>query len=171
MGCFADLYLGLLMTENNKIIGCDECGRAVLATAGLDLCPECFEAQVEAYERIEKVLAVTPDVSPSELSTRAQVKRSVIRRLARKGRIKLRQSDEAPRCQRCDKPMEEVGHFCAMCRVELMFLAKDAASELQDKAREEADMRSKAYGVMKALTKKRSLFRSTDFGTKGKYSP
>ena len=157
--------------EGKKIIGCDECGRAVLATAGLDLCPECFEAQVEAYERVEKVLAVTPEASPSELSTRAQVKRSVIRRLARKGRIKLKQSDEAPHCQRCNKPMEEVGRFCAMCRVELMFLAKDAASVLQERAREKADMRSKAQGGVAALRKKRSLFRSTDFGTRSKYSP
>ena len=137
MSCFADPYLGLLMPENNnKIIGCDECGRAVLATAGLDLCPECFEAQVAAYERIEKVLAIAPDVSPSELSTRAQVKRSVIKRLARRGRIKLKQSDEAVHCQRCNKPMDEVGQFCARCRADLMFLARDAASAIKDKARE-----------------------------------
>jgi predicted amidophosphoribosyltransferase len=162
------------MTENNdKIIGCDECGRAVLATAGLDLCPECFAAQVEAYERIEKVLAVAPDISPSELSTQAQVNRSVIKRLARKGRIKLRQSDEAVHCQRCNELMDEVGRFCARCRAELMFLAKDAASALKDKVREQSAMRSRTYGVVKALTKKRSIFRSrsSDFGTKGKYSP
>jgi hypothetical protein len=67
--------------------------------------------------------------------------------------------------------MEEVGQFCAMCRVELMFLAKDAASVLQERAREKADMRSKAQGVVAALRKKRSLFRSTDFGTRSKYSP
>jgi predicted amidophosphoribosyltransferase len=157
--------------DNNKIIGCDECGRAILAHEGLELCPECFAAQVEAYERIEKVLAIAPDVSPSELSSRAQVKRSVIKRLARRGRIKLRQSDETVHCQRCNKSMEEVGRFCARCRADLMFLAKDAASAIKDKVREQSAMRSRTYGVVKALTKKRSLFRSSDFGTKGKYSP
>jgi len=157
--------------DNNRIIACDECGRAILAHAGLELCPKCFAAQVEAYERIEKVLAIAPGLSPSELSTRAQVKRSVIKRLARRGRIKLKQSDEAVHCQRCDKPMDEVGRFCARCRADLMFLAKDAASSLKDKVHEQSAMRSRTYGVVKALTRKRSLFRSDNFGTKGKYSP
>jgi hypothetical protein len=52
-----------------------------------------------------------------------------------------------------------------------MFLAKDAASALKDKVREQSAMKSRTYGVVEALTRKRSLFRSGNFGTKGKYSP
>jgi len=160
---------------NDKLANCDECGRAIIAIVGLDLCPECFAQQVRAYERIEQVLAETPTISVSELSRRAEVKRSIIARLARKGRIKLRDEVQSLRCERCNKPMEEVGRFCSVCRARLMFEAKDAATTLQGKMdyepRFEPGMRARAHGVVRALTRRRSIFRSIDYGTRGKYSP
>ena len=67
--------------------------------------------------------------------------------------------------------MDEVGKFCALCRRTLMAQAEAAAGTLQAKLRGKIDMTGRAHGVLRALTRKRSLFQGTDFGTKGKYSP
>jgi hypothetical protein len=150
---------------------CDECGRLIVVNMGMELCPECFVRQLEAYQRIEKVLAVMPDISPSELAKRARVSRSVITRLVKKKRIKLRSDDKPVHCHRCGAPMDEVGKFCEPCRAELMFQVKDAAATVQKKLSGRVHMRGRAHGVVRALTRKRSLFRGTEFGTKGKYSP
>jgi predicted amidophosphoribosyltransferase len=157
--------------DSRKLANCDECGRLITADRGLELCLECFGRQLQAYKRIEKVLAETPDISVSELSRRANVSKSVIGRLARKGRIKLRSSDEPIHCARCGASMKEVGKFCAVCRAELMLEAKDAAATLKAKARERLDSAARAQGIVSALTRKRSIFRHVDYGTKGKYSP
>ena len=157
--------------DNREVTTCDECGRLILANVGIELCPGCFARQLDAYKRIEKVLAETPDISASELSRQAEVSTSVIRRLARKKRIKLREEDEAVRCTRCGELMDEVGKFCATCRAELILQAKEAAATLKEKLRGKADVRGRSHGVVRALTRKRSLFRPVDYGTKGKYSP
>ena len=157
--------------DDYKISSCDECGRLILRDMGMQLCPECFVRQIDAYERIEKVLAVMPDITPSELSERAEVSKSVIDRLVRKKRIKLRSADEPVHCRRCGRQMDEVGKYCALCRKALMSQAEAAAEMLRKKFRGHVDMTGRAHGVLRALTRKRSLFRGSDFGTKGKYSP
>ena len=157
--------------DDRKLANCDECGRLIPADRGLELCLDCFGRQLKAFKRIEEVLAETPDISPSELSRRANVSKSVISRLARKGRIKLRGSDEPLHCTRCGTAMEEVGRFCAVCRAELLLEAKDAAATLKAKARDRLDSAGRAQGIVRALTRKRSIFRHVDYGTKGKYSP
>jgi len=160
-----------MVQDDYKVSSCDECGRLILRDMGMQLCPECFVRQVDAYERIEKVLAVMPDITPSELSEQAQVSKSVIERLVRKKRIKLKSADEPVYCRRCGKPMDEVGKYCALCRRVLMSQAEVAAATMRAKLRGKVDMTGRAHGVLRALTRKRSLFRGPDFGTKGKYSP
>ena len=163
-----DVFRGLGVPEDDARV----CAEVLIAAdKGLELCLDCFGRQLKAYKRIEKVLAETPDISPSELSRRANVSKSVIGRLARKGRIKLHGSDEPLHCRKCGAAMEEVGRFCAVCRAELLLEAKDAATTLKAKARERADGAARAQGIVRALTRKRSIFRHTDYGTKGKYSP
>ena len=157
--------------DDYKVSGCDECGRLISANMGMELCPECFVRQLEAYERIEKVLAVMPDITPSELSKRAEVSKSVINRLIKKKRIKLRSADKPVYCRRCGEPMDEVGKFCALCRRELMSQVEAAAATMRAKLGGKVDMTGRAHGVLRALTRKRALFRGSDFGTKGKYSP
>jgi len=157
--------------DNRSLANCDECGRLIVGGGGLELCPDCFARQLDAYKRIEKVLAETPDVSPSELARRADVSRSVIGRLVRKGRIKLQDADEALHCDRCGVPMDEVGKFCAVCRAQLLLEAKHATAALKAKARDRLESGGRAHGIVRALTRKRSVFRHTDYGTRGKYSP
>jgi len=160
------------MVEDKGSLGnCDECGRLIVGGGGLELCPDCFARQLDAYKRIEKVLAEVPDISPSELARRADVSRSVIGRLVRKGRIKLQGADEALRCDRCGAPMEEVGKFCSVCRAQLLLEAKEATAALKAKARDRVRSAGRAHGIVRALTRKRSIFRHVDYGTRGKYSP
>jgi protein-arginine kinase activator protein McsA len=137
----------------------------IAARPGVELCSECAERQREAYERVERVLAATPDISPAELAQRANVTRSVLKRLAKKGLIIMRPVEESRRCQRCGREMDGVDRFCGVCKTELLSQAKQAASSLQNR------VPYGQAGEARKTARKKPPSSPSDFGARGKYSP
>jgi predicted amidophosphoribosyltransferase len=94
---------------------CRHCGK-VFASASGDLCPSCFHAAEEDYNRIYNYLRDQPGAGVTQVSEGAGVPVARVLEFLRQGRIQLASGDL--QCEVCGSPVQS-GRVCERCRARL----------------------------------------------------
>lgn len=122
-----------------SIANCTRCDRVFRKLFDRKICPDCIQAEEEAYRLVVDFLDQNPGADLGQIAEGADVEEAQILRFIREGRLTLldKLGDGARvACRRCEIPIAS-GQYCAPCFEEVGNALRDSARGLG-----EADERS-----------------------------
>lgn len=121
-----------------SIANCARCGRMYQKLSGVKICPDCAQAEEDAFRLVRDFLEANPGCDMPTVSRETGVEEAVILRLVQGGRLAtLGELVTGLRveCRQCQKPVIS-GKYCPEC-TELMGQAlKESAKSLLGRSEE-----------------------------------
>lgn len=94
---------------------CALCGTLFYSYSGKRRCPECLEAEQEAFDTVVAYIRDSRERSIPRIAEATGVQRHLILRWIRQKRLRLEVVPGELDCRRCGAPIHE-GSFCESCR-------------------------------------------------------
>ena len=167
------------MSSEQQLGNCARCSKPIVKSKLTDLCRDCFEEQIDAYERIERVLEEEDSISVEEIAARANVSESLVKKLIQEGRIPTTLIVQTQPCKKCGGVVNGVGPYCSTCLFVVLNLVRDAADTVRAHVEKEHRRRQPLTGTpatlqeaMRLKRKKAALTHSngSPFAPRSKYS-
>jgi predicted amidophosphoribosyltransferase len=98
-----------------ELRNCRDCGK--LFVGSLPLCPDCRQAEDDAFGQVREYLRRHPAASIPETSEATGVAPALVRRFVEEGRLTLQGADAAT-CRICGVPVAS-GRICPRCLAEM----------------------------------------------------
>ncbi len=127
-----------------SIANCTRCDRVFKKLFDRKICPDCIQAEEEAYRLVVDFLDQNPGSNLGQIAEGAGVEEAQILRFIREGRLTLLDKlGEGARvaCRRCDTPIAS-GQYCGACFQEVGNALRDSARGVgEDKERSSSRIR------------------------------
>ncbi len=121
------------MFEGN-LRNCRSCGRLFVDT-GQGSCPDCLEQEERDFERVRQFLKENPGATIDETAGKTQVKRELIIRFLRQGRLEAEGGVAELTCEGCGAAIRS-GLYCPACAQKLDKSIRRIAGEKPPGAKE-----------------------------------
>lgn len=121
-----------------SIANCARCSRMYQKVSGVKFCPDCIQAEEDAFRLVRDFLEAHPGSDMPTVSQETGVEEPVILRLVQSGRLAILGDLVAGlrvECRQCTKPVIS-GKFCPECTEEMGQALKESARSLLDRSSE-----------------------------------
>ncbi|MGI6778705.1 MAG: flagellar protein [Acetivibrionales bacterium] len=96
-------------------INCSICGKLSEAYGFSSTCPDCFQKDMQTFDRIRQYLYENPHAHMFEVATNLQITISTIKRYLREGRLEIVEENNLfLRCIICGESIK-AGYYCESC--------------------------------------------------------
>jgi hypothetical protein len=99
------------------IANCSRCNRMFQKTMGMRICPDCVQAEEDAFRRVRDYLELNPGKDIASVAAATEVEEAFVLKLLQSGRLatlgELAEGLGQP-CRQCGKPQIQ-GKYCPDC--------------------------------------------------------